>query len=57
MPDAMSCVAGSGNLQGRFSGRSVHGEPESLLAMQKILQEEGVKEVFVPKHGETFTIA
>ena len=34
----------------------VHGEPESLLAMQKILQEEGVKEVHVPKHGETFEI-
>jgi metallo-beta-lactamase family protein len=35
----------------------VHGEPESLLAMQKILQEEGVKEVHVPKHGESFVIA
>jgi metallo-beta-lactamase family protein len=35
----------------------VHGEPESLLAMQKILQEEGVKEVRVPKHGERFEIA
>ena len=34
----------------------VHGEPESLLAMQKILQEEGVKEVLVPKHGERFEI-
>ncbi len=34
----------------------VHGEPESLLAMQKILQEEGVKDVQVPKHGETFAI-
>lgn len=34
----------------------VHGEPESLLGMQKILQEEGVKEVFVPKHGERFEI-
>ncbi len=34
----------------------VHGEPESLLAMQQILQEEGVKEVLVPKHGERFEI-
>jgi metallo-beta-lactamase family protein len=35
----------------------VHGEPESLVAMQKILQEEGVKEVHVPKHGEQFVLA
>jgi len=35
----------------------VHGEAESLLAMQKILQEEGVKEVIVPKHGERFESA
>jgi len=34
----------------------VHGELESLLAMQKILQEEGVKEVLVPKHGQRFEI-
>ena len=34
----------------------VHGEPESLLAVQKLLQEEGVKEVLVPRHGETFEI-
>jgi metallo-beta-lactamase family protein len=34
----------------------VHGEPESLVAMQKLLQEEGVKEVIVPKHGEKFEI-
>jgi metallo-beta-lactamase family protein len=34
----------------------VHGEPESLLAMQKILQEEGVGEVIVPKHGERFEL-
>lgn len=34
----------------------VHGEPESLVAMQKILQEEGVKDVLVPKHGERFEI-
>ncbi len=35
----------------------VHGEPESLVAMQKMLQEEGVKDVHVPKHGESFVIA
>ena len=29
---------------------------EALLAMQKILQEEGVKEVLVPKHGQRFEI-
>ncbi len=34
----------------------VHGEPESLVAMQKILREEGVGEVIVPKHGEKFEI-
>lgn len=34
----------------------VHGEPESLLGMQQILQQEGVKEVHVPKHGERFEI-
>jgi metallo-beta-lactamase family protein len=34
----------------------VHGEPESLVAMQQILLEEGVKEVHVPKHGERFDI-
>jgi metallo-beta-lactamase family protein len=34
----------------------VHGEPASLLGMQAILQEEGVKEVHVPKHGERFEI-
>lgn len=38
-------------------GFCVHGEPESLLAMQKILQEEGVGEVHVPKHGERFELA
>jgi metallo-beta-lactamase family protein len=38
-------------------GFCVHGEPESLLAMQTILQEEGVKEVHVPKHGERFELA
>lgn len=30
----------------------VHGEPESLLAMKAILEEEGVGEVHVPAHGE-----
>jgi metallo-beta-lactamase family protein len=35
----------------------VHGEPESLLAMQKMLIEQaGIAEVHVPKHGETFQI-
>ncbi len=34
----------------------VHGEPESLVAMQALLKEEGIKEVHVPKHGETFQI-
>ena len=34
----------------------VHGEPQSLLGMQTILQEEGVREVHVPKHGERFEL-
>ena len=34
----------------------VHGEPESLLGMQKMLQEEGISEVHVPRHGETFQL-
>lgn len=34
----------------------VHGEPASLVAMQTMLQEEGVKEVHIPKHGEKFEI-
>ncbi|MGH7592339.1 MAG: MBL fold metallo-hydrolase RNA specificity domain-containing protein [Gemmatimonadales bacterium] len=34
----------------------VHGEPASLLGMQQLLQEEGVKDVHVPKHGERFQI-
>jgi metallo-beta-lactamase family protein len=34
----------------------VHGEPDSLLGMQRILQEEGIKDVRVPKHGERFEI-
>lgn len=35
----------------------VHGEPESLLAMQQILREEGVRDVQIPKHGERFELA
>jgi len=34
----------------------VHGEPDSLEAMKKILEEEGVPRVDVPTHGETFEI-
>ena len=34
----------------------VHGEPASLLGMQAILEEEGVREVHVPKHGERFEL-
>ena len=34
----------------------VHGEPESLLAMQQILREEGIPQVDVPKHGEKFLL-
>jgi metallo-beta-lactamase family protein len=34
----------------------VHGEPDALLAMKKILEEEGVKEVHVPTHGEKVEI-
>lgn len=34
----------------------VHGEPESLLAMKAILEEEGVGQVDIPKHGETFEL-
>ena len=30
----------------------VHGEPESLVAMKALLEEEGVGEVYVPAHGE-----
>ncbi|MGH7584542.1 MAG: MBL fold metallo-hydrolase RNA specificity domain-containing protein, partial [Gemmatimonadales bacterium] len=38
-------------------GFCVHGEPDSLQAMAKILTEEGVREVHVPKLGERFEIA
>lgn len=34
----------------------VHGEPAALGAMANILREEGVKEVHVPRHGETFDL-
>jgi metallo-beta-lactamase family protein len=34
----------------------VHGEPEALEAMAAILSEEGVREVRVPKHGESFDL-
>lgn len=34
----------------------VHGEPEALLAMKTILEEEGVKDVHIPKHGEKIGI-
>ena len=34
----------------------VHGEPESLAGMKKLLEEEGVREVMIPSHGEKFTL-
>jgi metallo-beta-lactamase family protein len=34
----------------------VHGEPEPLEAMAAILREEGVRDVRVPKHGESFDL-
>ncbi len=34
----------------------VHGEPGPALAMAKILEEEGVGEVIVPRHGERFEL-
>lgn len=34
----------------------VHGEPEALAGMAKLLREEGVGEVHVPKHGERFDL-
>jgi metallo-beta-lactamase family protein len=34
----------------------VHGEPEGLEAMAAILREEGVRDVRVPKHGESFDL-
>ena len=34
----------------------VHGETDGLEAMAQILREEGVTEVFVPRHGESFDL-
>ena len=34
----------------------VHGEPAGLEAMAALLREEGVREVTVPKHGESFDL-
>jgi metallo-beta-lactamase family protein len=34
----------------------VHGEPEQLQAMAGLLREEGVQDVVVPGHGETFAL-
>jgi metallo-beta-lactamase family protein len=34
----------------------VHGEPASLEAMAAILREEGVGDVHVPRHGESFDL-
>jgi metallo-beta-lactamase family protein len=35
----------------------VHGEDSALSAMAAILEAEGVREVHVPKHGESFDLA
>ncbi len=37
-------------------GFVVHGEAGPALRMAQILQEEGVQEVMVPKHGESFAL-
>jgi metallo-beta-lactamase family protein len=34
----------------------VHGEPRALEAMATLLREEGVRDVRVPKHGESFDL-
>jgi metallo-beta-lactamase family protein len=34
----------------------VHGEPGPLEAMAKLLREAGVRDVRIPKHGETFDL-
>lgn len=34
----------------------VHGEPEGLVAMKLLLEEEGVEQVHVPAHGERFDL-
>lgn len=38
-------------------GFCVHGEPPALEAMATILREEGVGEVHVPRHGESFELS
>jgi hypothetical protein len=35
----------------------VHGEPSALETMAGILREEGVAEVHVPAHGQSFDLA
>jgi metallo-beta-lactamase family protein len=37
-------------------GFVVHGEPAALEAMAGILREEGVRDVHVPRHGESFDL-
>jgi metallo-beta-lactamase family protein len=34
----------------------VHGEPGAALAMAQLLHEEGIPDVVVPRHGETFPL-
>jgi malonyl CoA-acyl carrier protein transacylase len=34
----------------------VHGEPAALEAMATILRDEGIKDVKVPNHGESFEL-
>jgi metallo-beta-lactamase family protein len=34
----------------------VHGEPDALNAMAKLLKEEGVRRVDIPRHGESFDL-
>ena len=34
----------------------VHGEPDAALAMAKMLKEEGVRRVDIPKQGESFDL-
>jgi metallo-beta-lactamase family protein len=35
----------------------VHGEPSALQTMAGILREEGVRQVHVPAHGESFELS
>ena len=57
MPAATNCAAGSRSSVARSVARSAFTASRSrLLGMQAILQEEGVKEVHVPKHGERFEL-